>query len=236
MKVISQTHTHTNTCYVCPLSLRHGAPSFYGWRRRPPGQLRIHSHLCVRSACQEIKEPDLTFHVQNLISACPCFSSSEESVQHRLQSSVTRFFTVRSQPSPSNQILRPQLFGSPWLLIKQRIGRAMDQASHRPLTAEARVRGRVCQRGICDGQSGTGTEFYPTSSVFPCHYHSTISLYTHVSPGGVTICPSVAAVQRHRLTPSSSAKAATSSVLRTLTHCLGLGQIACICGSRRRWI
>ena len=34
----------------------------------------------------------------------------------------------------------------------------MAQAvSRRPLTAEARVRSRVGPRGICDGQSGTGT-------------------------------------------------------------------------------
>jgi hypothetical protein len=44
------------------------------------------------------------------------------------------------------------------------VGRAMAQVvSHRPLTAEARVN----PRGICGGQSGTGTDFSPSSSVFP---------------------------------------------------------------------
>jgi hypothetical protein len=47
-------------------------------------------------------------------------------------------------------------------------------ASSRPLTAEARVRARISSRGICGGQSLTGTGFCPSSSVFPCQYHSTL--------------------------------------------------------------
>jgi hypothetical protein len=53
-------------------------------------------------------------------------------------------------------------------------GRAMAQAvSRRPLTAEARVRSRVGQRGICGGQSGTGTGFSPSILVFSFQFHST---------------------------------------------------------------
>jgi hypothetical protein len=63
------------------------------------------------------------------------------------------------------------------LVFKQRyytkteFGRAMAQVvSCRPLTAEARVRVQVNPCGSCDGQSGTGTGFSPSSSVFPCQY------------------------------------------------------------------
>jgi hypothetical protein len=50
----------------------------------------------------------------------------------------------------------------------------MAQAvSRRPLTSEARFRSRVCPCGIFGGQRGTGTGFSPSTSVFPCQYHST---------------------------------------------------------------
>jgi hypothetical protein len=42
---------------------------------------------------------------------------------------------------------------------------------------------QVGQCGICGGQSGTGTDFFPSSSAVLCQYHSTIAINTHFSPG-----------------------------------------------------
>jgi hypothetical protein len=54
------------------------------------------------------------------------------------------------------------------------VGRVMAQAVSRwPLTAEARVRSRFSPCGISGGKNGTGTGFSPSTSGFPCQFHST---------------------------------------------------------------
>jgi hypothetical protein len=61
------------------------------------------------------------------------------------------------------------------------LGRVMAQGvSRRPLAAEVRVHAQVNPCRFCGGQSGTGTGFSLSSSVFPCQYHSTIALHTHI--------------------------------------------------------
>jgi hypothetical protein len=60
--------------------------------------------------------------------------------------------------------------------------------SRRPLAAEARVRSRVNPCGICGGQSGTGTDFSPSSSVFRCQYIISPSLSKLISSGHCLIC------------------------------------------------
>jgi hypothetical protein len=52
--------------------------------------------------------------------------------------------------------------------------------NRRPLTAEAQVRVRVFPCEICGGKIGTGTGFSPSFSLFPCQYHSTVALQTHI--------------------------------------------------------
>jgi hypothetical protein len=53
-------------------------------------------------------------------------------------------------------------------------GRAMAQAvSLQSLTAEVQVRSQFSSREICDEQSGTETGFSPSTSIFPCQFHST---------------------------------------------------------------
>jgi hypothetical protein len=53
----------------------------------------------------------------------------------------------------------------------------------------------VSPGGICGGQSDTGTGMSPSSAIFPCQYHSTVALHTHISSGGWTIGPVVATGQ-----------------------------------------
>jgi hypothetical protein len=74
--------------------------------------------------------------------------------------------------------------------------------SLRVLTTEVLVRCLVSPFGIGCGQNRTGTGFSPSSSVSPVDIIPS-GLRTHVSSVGRTIGLSVAAFQRHSLTPST---------------------------------
>jgi hypothetical protein len=67
-------------------------------------------------------------------------------------------------------------------LTKLERRRAISQEVSRwPLIAEAREHARVNPYEICGGQSGTGTGFSQSSSVFPCQYHSTIAPHSFIT-------------------------------------------------------
>jgi hypothetical protein len=67
----------------------------------------------------------------------------------------------------------PQPTAPPRTKLHRR-GRAMAQAvCGRPPAAESRVRSWVGPCGIYGGQSGTGTGFSTSTSIFPCQLHST---------------------------------------------------------------
>jgi hypothetical protein len=67
--------------------------------------------------------------------------------------------------------------------------RAISQVVSRlPLRAEARVRARINPCETCGGESGIGTGFSPSSSVFPCQYIIPPSLSKLISSGKCVIC------------------------------------------------
>ena len=49
-----------------------------------------------------------------------------------------------------------------------------------PLTAEVRVQSQANPCHICGAQSATSTGFSPSTSGFPCQYHSTIAPYPFI--------------------------------------------------------
>ena len=64
-------------------------------------------------------------------------------------------------------------------MVSVGVGRAKTQAIGRqPSTAKARVRFQISPCEISGGQVGTGTGFYPSISVFPSQYNSTIAPYS----------------------------------------------------------
>jgi len=54
-----------------------------------------------------------------------------------------------------------------------------EAVSSQPLTMEAQVHSQASQNGICGGQSGSGTGFFPVSMILSV-------LYTHISSQHLT--------------------------------------------------
>jgi hypothetical protein len=87
--------------------------------------------------------------------------------------------------------------------------RAMVQAVSRwPVTSEARVRTRINPCEICDGQSGTGTGFSPSSSVSPVSIIPPL-FATHLSQPHEACDCSDQAAQYHTLGPKLGASSLT---------------------------
>jgi hypothetical protein len=58
-----------------------------------------------------------------------------------------------------------------------------QEVSRRPLTMKAWVRALFSPCGICGGQSDTEAGVSPSSSVYVCKYHSTVTLHSDISSG-----------------------------------------------------
>jgi hypothetical protein len=61
-------------------------------------------------------------------------------------------------------------------------------ASHKHLTAQARVHAWVSSCGVCGGKRGTGTGISPSYSVFSRQYHSTFPLHRLIDYDGARLC------------------------------------------------
>jgi hypothetical protein len=138
--------------------------------------------LTVQPCDEDGEKDDLFFFI---------FLSFSRSLQLRhhsvaVLSVYVLFVTSPCHTTPSKRRCKPQsglfvpLAGiseralSPAFWVLSTVGRAMALAvSRRPLTKEATVRSRVSLCGICGGQNGTGTGSSPSTSVFPCQFHST---------------------------------------------------------------
>jgi hypothetical protein len=100
----------------------------------------------------------------------------------------------RTRPLRDQQGLRGKM-AVPWL---RKLGAGLSR--RRPWSAP-----RVSLCGICGGRSGNGSVL----RLFTCLYHSNLALHDHMSSGGWTVGPLLAAVQRHSLTSPTWTSATT---------------------------
>ena len=105
--------------------------------------------------------------------------------------------TVHNSDAPKQHyslLFKPATLFTVWcemelcILCRRTAGRDISRVAQavrpRLLTTETAFRCEVRPCGICGAPSGTGTGFSPTTSIFPCQYHSTIGPYSsfHLPP------------------------------------------------------
>jgi hypothetical protein len=91
----------------------------------------------------------------------------------------------------------------------------VQAVSRRPFSAEARLRSLGNPRGIYGGESGTGTCFSLSASVFSCQYHFTGCFHTHLGDEQqARWWPQF----RCRLAPSARTTTASQTLDTTLTQ------------------
>jgi hypothetical protein len=117
-----------------------------------------------------------SFFRYSLCTQCPsgsCLQTASTPINSCQKRSIRRIFWNNTSKELQTLQLPNDTPSLPSLSVSSRPGGAMAQAvSRRPLTAEILLRPQISR-----GQSDSVTGLSPTSSGFPCHYHSNVYLY-----------------------------------------------------------
>jgi hypothetical protein len=104
----------------------------------------------------------------------------------------------------------------------------VQTASHRLLTADVWVRTQASPYEMCGGRSGTGTEFYPYTSVFPCQHHSNNAPYQFIYHRHFIALVADSLIKNtNSIEQSTSRKAASSSLSQEVPRILWNPKVNC---------